>query len=130
MMQERLQDGVLRLFGRDLDKNIRAIDHRSEGGDISVGRHPADGAIPYIKTCTMARTFQLVAVQATAGQGAVVVGAAVLEGENFPADPAQDDEEFTDLVDTGFSFSEVINRGDTDGAGIHFFGAVELCGRP
>ena len=130
MMQESLQDGALRLFGRNLDKNICAIDHRSVGGDISVGRHPADGAIPYIKTRTMARTFQLVAVQATAGQGAVVVGAAVLEGENFPADPAQDDEEFTDLVDTGLSFSEVGKRGYTDCAGIHFFRAVEVCGLP
>ena len=72
----------------------------------------------------------MVAVKATAGQRAIVVGAAVLERENFPAYPAQDDEEFTDLVDTGLSFSEVINRGDTDGAGIHFFGAVEVCGRP
>lgn len=76
----------------------------------------------------MARALQLVAAQAAAGQGAVVVGAAVLEGENFPLDPAQDDEELSDLVDPGFSFSEVINWGDTDGAGIHFFGAVEVRG--
>ena len=129
MMQESLQDGVLRLFVRNLYKNICAVDHRSEGGDISVGRHPADGSIAYIKTCTMARTFQLVAVQAAAGQRSVVVGAAVLEGENFPADPAQDDEEFTDLVDTGLSFSEVGKRGYTDCAGIHFFRAVEIRGR-
>ena len=94
-----------------------------------MGRHPADGAIPYIKTCTMARTFQLVAVQATAGQGAVVVGAAVLEGENFPADPAQDDEELTDLVDTGLSLGEVGKRGYTDFTGVHFFRAVEVRGR-
>ena len=70
----------------------------------------------------------MVAVKATAGQRAVVVGAAVLKGENFPVYPAQDDEEFADLVDPGFSFSKLINRGDTDGAGIHFFGVVEVRG--
>ena len=70
----------------------------------------------------------MVAVKATAGQRAVVVGAAVLKGENFPVYPAQDDEEFADLVDPGFSFSKLINRGDTDCAGIHFFGAVEVRG--
>ena len=64
----------------------------------------------------------MVAVQATAGEGAIVVGAAVLESENFPVYPAQDDEEFADLVDPGLSFSKLINRGDTDCAGIHFFG--------
>lgn len=128
MMPECLQDGVLRLFGRKLDQNVRAIGNRPEGLDISVGRHPADGAIPNVKARAMARALQLVAVQAAAGQGAVVVGAAVLEGENFPLDPAQDDEELSDLVDPGFSFSEVINWGDTDGAGIHFFGAVEVRG--
>ena len=70
----------------------------------------------------------MVAVKATAGQGAVVVGAAVLKGENFPVYPAQDDEEFAALVGPGFSFSKLINRGDTDCAGIHFFGAVEVRG--
>lgn len=64
----------------------------------------------------------MVAVKATAGEGAIVVGTAVLEGKNFPVYPAQDDEEFADLVDPEFSFSKLINRGDTDCAGIHFFG--------
>ena len=64
----------------------------------------------------------MVAVKATAGEGAIVVGTAVLEGKNFPVYHAQDDEEFADLVDPGLSFSKLINRGDTDCAGIHFFG--------
>ena len=117
------------LFSRKLDKNIRPIDHRFEGGDISVGRHPADGAIAYIKARAMARTFQLVTVEATAGQRSVVVGAAVLESENFAADPAQDEEELTDLVDTGLSLGEVGKRGYTDFTGVHFFRAVEVRGR-
>ncbi len=125
----RPRDRPLRLFLRKLDEYIRAVDDRPEGGDISVGRHPADGAVSNVKARPMARALQLVAVQATAGQWAIVVGAAVLERKDLSVDPAQNDEEFTGLVDAGLSFSEVINRGDTDCAGIHLFGAVEVRGR-
>ncbi len=110
-MEESLQDGGSGLFGRQLDKNIATIDLRFEGGDISVGRHPADGAISNIKAGTMARAFQLVAVEAAAGQWPIVVGAAILEGEDLPVDFAQDNEELTDLVDKGLSLGEIIEPG-------------------
>ena len=62
----------------------------------------------------MAGALQLVAIQAAAGQGAIVVGTAILESVDLPAYLADSDIELAYLVDPRLTLRQLIDGGDTD----------------
>jgi hypothetical protein len=62
----------------------------------------------------MAGALQLVARQAAAGQGTIVVGAAIFEGVDLPVYLADSDIELAHLVDPRLALRQLIDGGDTD----------------
>tara|TARA_B100001179_G_scaffold225879_1_gene206222 strand:- start:578 stop:991 length:414 start_codon:yes stop_codon:yes gene_type:complete len=102
------------LFWREGDEDIGSIDPDPEGRNLSVGGHPADRAVADVETGSMAGALQLVAIQAPAGQGTIVVGTAILESVDLPAYLADSDIELAYLVDPRLTLRQLIDGGDTD----------------
>ena len=102
------------LFWRERDEDIGSIDPDPESRNLSVGGHPADRAVADVETGSMAGALQLVAIQAAAGQGAIVVGAAIFESVDLPVYLADSDIELANLVDPGLTFRQLIDGGDTN----------------
>jgi hypothetical protein len=101
-------------FWRERDEHIGPIDSDPEGGNLSVGWHPADRAVADVEAGSMAGALQLVAIQAAAGEGTIVVGAAILEGVDLPVYLADSDIEIAHLVDPRLALRQLIDGGDTD----------------